>query len=625
MNRGTLPLARWLLLAALLIGVATAQSDDAYLERYDLAIGNLQRSVAALPSDAILAREELDRAFSALLTLSREAAAGPLAGALERVVERARTAIGNASQDDLAVQVAVLEGGFQRLVFDAALRAAIEGDLELARERLTRVGSDLGMAQADLQALADPDQTAAGLRFDFEAGVADVITTRLAVAQELAPTSIGGAYRAMARAYGAFLLVQDSPRAAATLNQGFVSAAQALVDGQVEEAGVELTTARAQIAELAAAARARQTAPTATAPSPGPSELPTTPGEVPAEPLAETPPVEPAEDPAEAEPLAEPELAEAEVAEAEPLMLTEADLAALRLEIETELRQAQLDALDRDLAAAGVQATARGALAEDLLEAGFLRLAQVVDVVAARVSDALAASQRGDEVSARRALGQAAERYDTLLSPVVRARFAALDADTVMLLRQLADEPGLRTADVAVAAGQLDTARRALVGDAESPLVTGARQTLQFWNGIPRAIVLVVLGILALIPLVLSNLAFGGGNRNWQLVGVALFLLLLPTLYEGLVGLSILLTSFADVDLLALLPALSPFASSVGHLVWASTALLALVFAIMGLYGICAQFGLVGRRRRQPAVGTRATRTGTRTGTSTESINWDED
>ena len=627
MNRGTLPLVRWLLIAALLIGVATAQQDDAYLDRYDLAIDNLQRSVEALPTDAILAREEIDRAFSALLTLSREAAAGPLATALERVVERARTAIGNASVDDLAVQVAVLEGGFQRLVFDAALRSAAAGDLEQARARLGRLGTDLGMAPADLALLADAEQAAGALRFDFEAGVAAVIATRLAVAQELAETNVGGAYRSLARAYGAFLLVQDSPRTSAALNQRFVDAAQALVDERTADVVEALGAAGEQIAALGQAARARQTA-TATPPASAvPSDLPS-----PATPAvieAETQPVDPAPDatapaPDDAAPLD----AEAAQVEDEALVLSEEALAALRLEIADELRRERLEVLERELALAGVGAPARPGQAEALLDAGYLRLNQVGDAVVARVAEALAAAQRGDEIAARQALGRAAQAYDALLSPIVRARFTLLDVDTGSLLRQLADEPGLRLSDVAVAAGQVDLALGALTGETEAPLLTGARQTLAYWGGVPRAIVLVVLGILALIPLVLANIAFGGGNRNWQLVGVALFLLLLPALFEGLVGLSVLLSTYADITLLSTLSALSPFASTVGQVVWASTVLLALVFAMIGLYGICAQFGLVGRRRPAASAGatsTRSTRSTRSSTTTTESIDWDDD
>lgn len=647
MNRGMLPLARWLLLAALLFGVAAAQPDDAYLDRYDLAIGNLQRAVAALPGDAVLAREELDGAFSALLTLSREAAAGPLAAALEGVVERARTAIVNTSQDDLAVQAAVLEGGFQRLVFDAALRAAADGEVALARNRLVRLGSDLGMGPADIGTLADADHPVAHLRVDFEAGVAEVIETRLAVAQDLAETNVGGAYRALARAYGAFLLVQDSPRVVGSVNLRFVDAADALVEDRADDAAQALEEVRVHVADLGEAARTRQ-ATAVTEPAPGPSQLPDAPTDVPAEPLAEVPPTEPAEAPDATEPPSPtdvPAVAEEPPADApadEPpadvglelgpdadddtLALSEVDLAALRADIEQALREERLARLDADLAAAGVAADARAPLTEALLDAGFQRLAEAQDGVAAPITDALAALQRGEEDAARSALTNAAERYERFLSPVVRARFADVDADTRALLRQLATEQGLRASDVTVAAGQLDTARRALAGEPEAALQTGARQTLAFWNGLPRAIVLVVIGILALIPLVLLNLAFGGGNRNWQLVGVALFLLLLPVLFEGFVGVSILVAQYTSVDWLAwlaLVPALSPFENTVAQVVWASTSLLAVVFAVRGLYGICAQFGLVGRRRKAPA-GARATR-GTRTGSATDSIDWDED
>ena len=51
------------------------------------------------------------------------------AEALDRVFELARTAIDNRSATDFAVQVQVLTGGFQRLLFESALIAAVEGEL----------------------------------------------------------------------------------------------------------------------------------------------------------------------------------------------------------------------------------------------------------------------------------------------------------------------------------------------------------------------------------------------------------------------------------------------------------------------------------------------------------------
>ena len=638
MNRGPLPLVRAVVLAALLLGVASAQVDDAYMERYDIAIDNLQRSVAALPSDAVQARVDLDAAFSVLLTMSRETAAGPLATALERVLERARVAIGNASQDDLAVQVAVLEGGFQRLVYDAALRAAVEGDVDLARARLLRLAADLGMGQADRDALADTGTSIATLRFDFEAGVADVIGTRLAVAEELLASTTGGSYRSLARAYGAFLLVQDSPRAPTTLNQHFVDAAQALVDERPEESGASLRDARDEIAALGASARARQGAAAAITPAPLPSDLPSAPDTVTLDAPADAPTDAPAEvaveepsDEAVADAVDEAAPADVEAAE-DAVVMSEAALAALRLEIEAELRAERLAPIEEELAALGVSMLVRTERAEALLDAGFGSVAQAFDAVAARLGDALAGAQRGDAAAASAAMRAAAAGYDTHLSPLVRMRSTTADVDTASLLSLLADEPGLRAADIAVAAQQLDTAREALRGGLDEPaLLTGARQTLQAWNGLPRAIVLSVVGLLALIPLVLSNIAFGGGNRNWQLVGVAVFLLLLPVLFEGLVGIAVLLSELAGVELLMTLPALSPFTSVVGQVVWLTATLLAIVLAIRGLYGICAQFGLVGRRkatgpqRAGATNATRSTRTTRSTTATAESIDWDDD
>ena len=126
---------------------AWAQDQDAYLQRYGIAVDGLRNAVATVADDPITAREGIDRAFNALLTLSRDATGTTLVTAMERVFERARTAIANGSADDLAVQASVLEGGFQRLAYESALSAALSGDLTVARARLSRIASDVGLLE----------------------------------------------------------------------------------------------------------------------------------------------------------------------------------------------------------------------------------------------------------------------------------------------------------------------------------------------------------------------------------------------------------------------------------------------------------------------------------------------
>jgi hypothetical protein len=616
MNRGTHPLAIRLLALALALVATTvaAQEQDAYLDRFDLAIGNLALAVEALPADAVQAREEIDRAFNALLTLSRDTASVPLADALERVFERARTAIGNGSQDDLAVQAAVLEGGFQRLVYDSALRAAVDGNLPLARSRLVRLADSLGVAEAERLALADPDGAAAALRYELESGVADVIAARLADARERGAG--GDAYRALASAYGAFLLVQDSPRAAASLNQRFVDAANAIVAGEAEGFDDALTAIERDVVALAAAARERRTSVPAgvTAAVVGePADLPTL---ADAAPAVETEAALPGDETA------------AEAAALEEVELTLVDVEALRRQFLADQRGERLAALEAQLAAAGVPAAARPARAEALLDAGYERLDRLLDAFAAAAGGVAAAAHRGDETARQEALRNAGLLYEVHLSPVVRSVNATTDLDTLQLLGHLGGAHAVRVPDAVVLIGQAETVRRALSGVAASAIQEGARRTTALWAGLVRIVVLAVIGVLALVPLFLLNLAFGGGNRNWQLIGVALFLLLVPALYEGVVALGSLLVAYAGLEFLSVLEAFSVFGSTLAQVVWAVLTLLAVLFATRGLYGICAQFGLVGRRAAAPAT-SRSTRT-TRSlrasrATASEAVDWDDD
>lgn len=628
MIRRQLSLATTVLAVALWSGAAFAQ-EDSLLQRYDLALENLQVATASVPGDGLQARDELERALNALLTLSRDATSSNLVQAMERTFERTRVAVENQSRTDMAVQTAVLGGGFSRLVLDSAFSNA-GGDLGLARGRLEHLARSLEFSADAASEIASAGSSAA-LRLAFEAGAADAVAAELAVATRLFDDDRDGAYVSLAKAYGDSLLVQDSPRVDATLNRDLVSAAQALVAG--DRAELDAATERATAALTRLAAAARNAATTGTPTQPATQATDEAAGQ---EPTTLTPEVLPEvgaaaqSGPVPEEPTAA-ETAEAATPPTEAQdagALTGLDLeqavAARLAEIEAEERQAHVDALSLDLVGAGVPRALAGREAERVVDAGFADLGAVFTDLDAGAGRMLASVRRGEQAEAHAALAGIATTYDAVLAPSLQQVAPDVAQDTAGLLATLGGTARLSTTDAALVGARTGVLRGAFAG--ESVGVADAVETTvaATWSGLPSNVVYIVLALLAIVPLVLLKLAFGGSNRNWRLVGWALFLLLVPTFFQGIVALVDLLSGYVDMAWLPDLGRWSMFGGLTGQAVWALLVLVALVLAIVGLRGICVQFGLLGGQKKSVAPAPAAA-VAKKSSTGNTTIDWDEE
>lgn len=618
------------LIATLGMGAAFAQ-DDSVLQRYDLAVENLEFAVASVPGDGVQARDELERAVNALLTLSRDATSTNLVQAMERTFERARTAVENQSRTDLAVQSAVLRGGFRRLVMDAAFTAAAAGDTELARQRLLHIGGEMGFAAADLDALAAA-QEATALRLAFETGAAEAIATELAVANRLQASDRDAAYVSLATAYGDSLLIQDSPRADQGINQALIAAAQALVNNDADGVSVASETATAQLSRLAAAARsgvaaveqaaqplseAETQAGESTPAQPSASDLPSIGLPDTAAPLTQAQPllggdgaqvdddtVTPATDAA-----AQADAATADdAAGAGSTVIASLDdpqfMALAAAALQQQEREAAIARVTGSLRALGLSESAARTHAGVIVDAGHDSASGVVDDLASRTTAALGALRGGDQQAARSAVADITTDFNSTARGVMRAVDGAVAQDTEDLLASLADRPMLREHDLSLLAAQVDAMGRSLTGTAQSASQSVELLVDQMWSGWARLAVFVLLGIFAFVPLRYLNMAFGGGNANWRLVSIALFLLMVPIIYEALAALLSLAADMLDMPALDVLAQWSMFSSTTGQVAWAIVLFFALLLATIGLRGVCVQFGLLGSGRGRTGVGT---------------------
>jgi hypothetical protein len=614
MNAAPQPLRRFFIGLLLLASFALAQEEDQILQNYSLGIENLAQAVDLMPSDSLQSTDALERASTALRFLAGSSNSTTLVSQLQNTFERAKTSIQNQSQDDLAVQVAVLKGGFQRLVYEAAIASANEGNLAATQTRLSRIASNSGLPEDVLTALSS-EADLSKLFATFEQGSANIIKAHLGNVSGWLEQDKGVAYQTLASAYGTYLPVSDSPRVDASSGSLFNQSFQALVAGDTETLNQGISQLNAQMDTLATAASAVVSGATS-------ASVPVVEAAPVAEAVAETPAPEVAE-------VAVAEVAVAEAVQGEVVEAAAPEVAVTQAEtvpvdpdpaaatVDAAVDPATVDpamvdpnavapvitnpfkdALSSELARMGLSPNQQDNISEKFLADGYTSLNSVVNDVVAKTSFAMSAVQEGNQGQAKKILQGVQGTYSTFLSDIVSGKDPAVDASTQGLLSTLSSSPALRQEDVATLNQQWASVGSTLGNSEVSPsgLQGAANAVTGFWSGWTRTIVMIVLGLFAFVPLYLLFLAFGGGNRNWQLIGYALFLLLLPVIYEGVSFLLSAANSFVNVPALDILSRFSFFQNPIMQVVWAVLTAAAIALATMGLYGICVQFGLLGKK-----------------------------
>ncbi len=601
----------------------TNQPEDNLLVTYQEAFTALDASVKALPQDSATSAAQLERAQLGFTSLADNAPA-PLISGLSSTFERARDAIRNRSQVDLAVQAAVLKGGFHRLVYEAALQDAAAGnatDFAQAQRRLAQLATDMGLS-AETQSALGEVQTRRALQAAFEAGVAETIGARLETTEEVAATDTNFAYQAIAQAYGKFIPVQDSPRLPEETADTFVSAFGALVGAQNDVLGAQVAQLSEQMQTFGAAANAvlNPNAVTSGAQIEALSEQ------------AQTLEAAAANPALNASASAGTQGAEAvstaqQVSQQNPQQTSQQALSQSAQTTPSEeepIQEAQPDALVLELQSYTLAADASARLESAYRAQGLTNVQDALDILYAGGAKALAAAQLGEVTRAQILVGEFGADYRSLIAPLLTDE--SVRNTTNRLVEGLQDSPALRPQDLNVLLGQVSVVANSLQGGEPSLWSRLSASTGLFWMGPIRLSIMIILCFFAFVPLYLLNLAFGGGNRNWQYIGVALFLLLLPVIFEGLSFIGSAVATFAGVSALAPAATLSIFQTPIARVTWAVVTAIAIAFASVGLYGICVQFGLLGQRE-EPTSDTSASDTQlylTSDGPDT-AVDWDDE
>jgi hypothetical protein len=552
----------------LLFGSAHAAN---LLSGYGSISSNLRASAAVLGSNPRAAVTQLETARDTFRRISPEVRAQKLIPGGNRAFDQARTAISRGSLPDLEAQSLQV-----RRILERALYEELFFEMSGKKASAVQYAGVLGRAfelpkaqQVELKSSVASGQSNR-VRALLETGIANLMQRSLQNASSNFANQTA-TFASTARAASAFLVVQDSPRASGLSVGRFSEVLALLASGDLGGYRNGVAGLLGQVKRFGTQARALLT-------SSRQAAKPT------AKPASKPKPA--------AKPVAKPATKPSQVV-TKPVTVTAPAASSL---------------IAAELTKAGIARTQAQRLAGDLAEQGYSSFAGAMDAVSLKLATALSDIQNARIDSGREAISSAKVLFDRSIRPVVAVADQSLATRASSLFASTEAAAGLRPVDVTTLLGEMDTIRKWSRGEPVSGLQGLISGVQSLWMGGGalgslglRGIVFLLVALMFAYPIYLLRLAFGGRNPYWNYIGIAMVLLFLPPLVEGIAWLGSLIAQGANLPFLNNLASFSVLQNPLAQIVWAFTLILTVIFATAGFRGIAAQFGLI--RTRTPVTG----------------------
>ena len=536
------------LLIALCLPVAAAQND--LIGAYRSIQASLETARTSLRPDPRRALAQVQAAENTFRRVGDQLS-GTLSSGATSALKNAQLAVSRSSSADFEAQSgqikAILERGMFETYFAVFANTAQAGRYAVALGQALKLSP---ATQADLSASTrSGNQTRA--RAILESAIAQIIGQALNSARD----NTGNraiAFAGISRAANHFLIVQDSPRVGEVSVASFSSAIESLAANDTPGFQQAVSSLSAQIRGFAQRSRALSASAPITKPSRKPLASSSTPSAAPA---------------------------------AAPAATVSSNVAAIRA----------------SLVKAGIGAGKAEQLAGDLANQGYSSIGAALDRVSVKLAGALSKIQDANILDGRAAISDAKNTFDSSLRAVVEAADPALATRVSRVFDATEAAAGLRPVDVTVLLGEIDTIRSWSTGQPMSGLQAVVATVQPVWMVYLRGALFLTAALLFAYPIYLLRLAFGGRNPYWRYIGIAMVLLFIPPLIEGLAWLGSFIAQGTGLRFLDGLTSLSVLQNPLAQIAWVVILFLAVGFATAGFMGIAAQFGLI-RTRNQGAV-----------------------
>ncbi len=537
------------LVLALCLPAAAAQSD--LIGAYRSIGASLEAARTTLRTDPAGALAKVQASENAFRRVSGQLSPTLSSGG-NSALKNAQLAVSRSSAADFGAQSGQIKAILERGMFETYF--TVFGNTAQAGRYAVALGQALKLspaAQADLSASTrSGNQTRA--RAILESSIAQIIVNALQSARDNAGNR-AVAFAGISRAANHFLIVQDSPRIGEVSVASFTSAIGALTSNDTAGFQQAVGSLSSQIRGFAQRSRALSASTPNTKPNVKPAVGTTLPSNSPTQPSA--------------------------------LVSTDAAVSTIRAA----------------LTKAGIGAGKAEQLARDLTNQGYSSLGAALDRVSVKLSSALSKIQDANIPDGRAAISDAKNTFDSSLRAVVEAADPALATRVSRVFEATEAAAGVRPVDVTVLLGEIDTIRNWSEGKPMSALQGVVASVQPLWMGYLRGGLFLIVALLFAYPIYLLRLAFGGRNPYWRYIGIAMVLLFIPPLIEGLAWLGSFIAQGTGLRFLDGLTSLSVLQNPLAQIAWVVILFLTVGFATAGFRGIAAQFGLI-RTRNQGAV-----------------------